>query len=173
MDLIDTEFQGLYIINNDHHPDNRGSFTKIFHKEHLRNIGHVTKEIYFNRSYKNTLRGLHYQTGKNAQSKLISCLQGAFLDIALDIRENSKTYGIAFTYEMSSNLQQSIYIPTGFAHATLAREDDTIVLCNASEMYDPDAEKGFHWTSIPHLIEMQVNFLTSEKDINLPIFNTK
>lgn len=171
MKIVDTEFEGLFIIENIKIEDERGTFEKKFSSELLSKVMSNVGESYTSISKKGALRGLHFQKGSFAQAKLVTCLSGAFIDFAVDLRKEQKTFGKVFMMEISSNSAKSIYIPGDFAHGIYAIEDNTILLNYAGSVYRPGDEGGIKWNTIPDLKFID-NPLVSEKDSNLPSLET-
>ena len=167
MNLINTNFNGLYIIKNNRFLDERGWFEKKYHNELLSHSISKVHESYVSLSNQGVLRGLHFQIGQHAQSKLVTALSGSFIDIGVDLRKSEPTFGKVFMYEVNSKNPISIFLPGEFAHGIYVLEKNTILLNYAGNTYTPGMEGGIHWASIPEL-----NFISdpiiSEKDENLP-----
>lgn len=167
-----TKFDNLLIINHKFNFDNRGEFSEIFRK----NLIEKELDYSFNfcqenlvNSSKNVLRGLHFQKNPNAQSKLISVFSGKILDIAVDIRKNSETYGKYFSTYLSSNDNMSLFIPKGFAHGYVSLENNTLVSYKVDNYYDPDSEFGIPYDDKHLNIDWGVDYndlVISEKDKN-------
>ncbi len=126
-------------------------------------------------SQKGTLRGLHAQASAFAQGKLVRVLQGSVLDIAVDIRKNSKSYGQSFSIVLSGENHKQLWIPSGFLHGFLTLEDNTIFTYKVTNYYDKNSELGVIWNDPTLKIDWatQINeneFLLSEKDLILPEF---
>ncbi len=138
---------------------------------------HLDKEILFCqdnvvKSHKNVLRGLHYQN-PNPQSKLITVLNGKILDVAIDIRPNSKTYGKVFSIELSKKNKTSLFIPKGFAHGYLSLENNTIVHYKVDDFYNKKSEKGIRYDDPKLKINWGINtedIIISIKDKNLKTY---
>lgn len=118
MEIIKTKIQGLYLIENFVAEDPRGRFCKTFHKEKFQNLGlnTVWRESFYSVSKKNTIRGMHFQIPPNDHEKLIYVPQGSILDVILDLRKNSSTYGNSISFEINAENYNSIYIPKGCSH---------------------------------------------------------
>ena len=125
MNIKNTKFKGLKIINGKVFFDNRGFFREIFKKNLLKRH----KPIFWclSKSKKNVLRGIHIQT-KNSQEKFVTVLKGKIIDVVVDLRKNSKTFGKHYKIILSSEKSNSILIPAGFAHGFLALENENLVL---------------------------------------------
>lgn len=129
--------------------DDRGVFFKPFHQSSLREAGIAfeTKESICSVSKKNVVRGMHYQAGDHAQAKLVYCPHGAILDVILDIRPQSPTYGVYDAVELSADNGYALYIPEGFAHGFLALTDDAVTSYLMTAEYHPASDKGIRWDS--------------------------
>jgi dTDP-4-dehydrorhamnose 3,5-epimerase len=130
------------------HLDARGWFSETFHEERLRNAGITCRFVQDNQSSSKragTLRGLHFQLPPAAQAKLVTVLQGRILDVALDVRRGSPTYGKHVATEMSAESGSQLYIPIGFAHGFLTLEDDALVTYKVSNYYSPVHDSGIRW----------------------------
>jgi len=141
MKILKTAFKDLLVIKNEKFTDSRGYFREILVEKNLK------KKFPFNVvsvSKKNVIRGLHYQT-QNAQSKYISVIQGRILDVVVDIRKNSKTFGKHYSIILSNKNCTSIYIPEGFAHGFAALDKLNIVIYSCTKYRDKDSEQGILW----------------------------
>ena len=165
MKFNETAFKGIYLVEYFSMIDDRGLFMKPWVRSEINTIFGENFETYFSSSEKGTIRGLHYQKGKSAQSKFIICLKGSIEDFATDLRANSKTYGQTFRTTILPG-EQGIIVPEGFAHGIYANEDSLIVnFCNND--YDASAEAGINWKSIDVLSDLEVSSI-SDKDLALP-----
>jgi dTDP-4-dehydrorhamnose 3,5-epimerase len=165
MNIIDTGFEGLKIVEHFRAPDDRGIFVKPWLQEELKDIFGEVSEAYFSFSNQGVIRGLHFQDGLKAQKKYIVCLSGSIEDIAVDLRKDSKTYKKVFRMKLDSLNGIGIIVPEGFAHGIFAHEDSTIVnFCD--KPYSPGDEGGINWKSIPELADLKVT-IVSEKDTSL------
>ncbi len=145
MNIEKTEFKDLLIINHDVYRDYRGVFKEIYRNNLLEeNLDYSIDFCQENsvRSSFMVLRGLHYQDNPYAQSKLVSVVQGKILDIAVDIRKNSTTYGKYFSFVLESDSNKSIFIPKGFAHGYLTLSDMADVNYKVDNYYNRRYEKG-------------------------------
>jgi dTDP-4-dehydrorhamnose 3,5-epimerase len=143
--ITKTDFKDLLIIEHDVYIDDRGLFKEVFRKDILEeNLGYKINFCQDNqvKSFYMALRGLHYQEEPYAQSKLVSASEGKILDVVVDIRRNSKTYGKYFSYALSSEFHKSIFIPKGFAHGYLNLSDNAIVNYKVDNYYNKQSEKG-------------------------------
>lgn len=168
MNIKTFELEGLLLIEPKIFEDDRGfffeSFNKAKYKEILgENIDLVQDNISV--SKKNVLRGLHFQSPPFAQGKLVTVIKGRVLDVAVDLRKDSITYGQSQSIELSAENKFQFWIPPGFAHGFLALEDDTIFSYKCSNYYSPKHENTILWND-PNLgIDWKVNNpIISEKD---------
>ena len=177
MKFINTGFKGLTIINHNAYHDERGYFKEKFKKEKLEKF--INFKLNFCqensvKSYKNVLRGLHFQEEPYAQSKLISVDLGKILDVAVDIRKNSDSYGKYFSYILSSENHQSLFVPKGFAHGYLTLSDVAIVNYHVDNYFNPRAENGISYDDNFLKINWGKNknkLIISDKDRNQNPFN--
>ena len=163
------------IIIPDRHVDNRGWFSETFHHERLRDLGIACAFIQENLSSSRrsgTLRGFHFQEPPAAQAKLISVLRGRILDVAVDIRRNSPTYGRYVSVELTSNNGAQLFVPIGFAHGFVTLEDEVSVLYKVSDYYTPSYEGGIRWNDpdigLPWPLQ-DTDIIRSERDDRLPL----
>ena len=136
------------IIVPKRHGDKRGWFSESFNERRLRDVGitcHFVQDNQSVSSQKGTLRGLHFQLPPASQAKLIGVLQGRILDVAVDVRRGSPTYGKHVSTELSAESGRQVYIPTGFAHGFLTLEDNVLVVYKASDYYAPEFDGGIRW----------------------------
>jgi dTDP-4-dehydrorhamnose 3,5-epimerase len=154
--------------------DGRGWFSESFHQQRLREIGIYHPFVQDNQSSSKragTLRGFHFQRPPAAQAKLVSVLRGRVLDVAVDIRRGSPSFGNYVSIELSAEGGEQLYIPTGFAHGFITLEDDVVVMYKTSDYYAPSYEAGICWNdpdigfSWPF---KDVDIIKSEKDGLLP-----
>ena len=147
MQIKKTKFKGLKIITNKIYKDSRGYFKEDFKQAFFKGSNFIFSCT--SKSKKNVLRGLHLQT-KNKQGKFVSVLKGSILDVVVDLRKNSKTFGKHFKIELTEKNGKSIFIPTGFAHGFLAREKENIVHYYNTNYRSPKHEIGIRWND-PYL----------------------
>lgn len=136
-----TKFKNLLIFQKKYFVDNRGYFLELYKNKYLKKKFPFTCISY---SKKNVLRGLHIQT-KNQQAKYISVLKGKIIDVALDLRKNSKTFGKHFMVELSESNSKSIYIPEGFAHGFYTLGKENYVLYSCTNYRNERREVGLIW----------------------------
>ncbi len=147
MQVIETALAGLKCIKPDRFGDVRGFFLEGYsHERYAKEVG-MTKpvaQINFSRSTQGVLRGLHYQL-EQPQAKLITVLKGRVLDVAVDIRKHSKTFGQWVSFELSEENGLQLYIPEGFAHGFLVLSNEADFFYACTDYYAPKFEKGIHW----------------------------
>lgn len=129
--------------------DDRGSFVKTFHSTTLQEggINFTLKESYFSISKKDVIRGMHFQTPPHQHAKIVFCPQGAILDVMLDMRKASPTYGQYLAQELSAENHKAFYIPEGFAHGFKALTDDALTYYLVSSEYSQPNDTGIRWDS--------------------------
>ncbi len=173
MDIKSTPIEGLLIIEPQVFTDPRGYFYESYNKEKFVAAGINIEFVQDNQSLsqKGIVRGLHFQAPPFDQGKLVRVIQGAVLDVAVDIRKNSPTYGQNFSIELSAQNRTMFYIPPGFAHGFETLEDNTIFLYKCTDVYNKQSEGGLLWNDSELGIKWQsYDPLISEKDKILPLF---
>jgi dTDP-4-dehydrorhamnose 3,5-epimerase len=149
MELIPTELPGLQIIRPRIFQDARGSFVKTYHRDTFHELGldFEPREEFFSTSAKNVLRGMHFQLPPAAHAKLAYCITGSVLDVVLDLRKDSPTFGRSYGRELSAVNREMFFIPAGFAHGFLALEDNTTMVYQTSTVHSPTHDAGVRWDS--------------------------
>ena len=148
MQVIPTEIPDVKILVPKQFKDRRGFFSEVYSTKLLKDAGIDMPFVQDNHSLsveKGVLRGLHYQVAPMAQDKLIRVVRGAILDVALDIRRGSSTFGKHVTALVSSENWQQVFVPVGFAHGFVTLEPNTEVLYKVSAFYSPQHERGVRW----------------------------
>jgi len=140
---------GAYLIRQKRIKDDRGVFVKTFHEELFRRAGirMDIRESYYSISHKNVLRGMHFQKPPHHHEKLVFCMQGKVLDVFLDLRKQSPTFGKTASVELSGNEFCAVFLPKGIAHGFLSLEDDSLMYYNVSSVYSPEDDSGILWNS--------------------------
>jgi dTDP-4-dehydrorhamnose 3,5-epimerase len=136
------------LVASKRHVDHRGWFSETFHEQRLDDLGIRCRFVQDNQSYSaraGTLRGLHFQLPPHAQAKLITVLRGRILDVAVDLRRGSSTYGRHVSVEISAEAGHQVYIPVGFAHGFLTLTDHVLVMYKVSDYYAPSCDSGLRW----------------------------
>jgi dTDP-4-dehydrorhamnose 3,5-epimerase len=173
MEVEKLEIEGLLIIRPTVYEDDRGYFFEAFNaakfKEAGLEVGFVQDNL--SKSSKNVLRGLHFQNPPFAQGKLVSVIRGSVLDVAVDIRKNSPTYGQHYSIVLSEKNKIQFYLPPGFAHGFKTLEDNTVFSYKCTEGYNKDSEGSIKWNDKQLAIDWDTeNPIVSEKDQISPSF---
>ncbi|MCI6695893.1 MAG: dTDP-4-dehydrorhamnose 3,5-epimerase [Solobacterium sp.] len=148
MKAIETKIPGVLIIETDVYGDNRGFFTETYNKPKYEALGITTEFVQDNMSFsaqKGTLRGLHWQNPPYSQAKLVSCSKGKVIDVAVDIRKGSPTYGEWVSCELSEENHRQFYIPRGFAHGFLTLTDNVEFRYKCDNIYNKESEGGMRY----------------------------
>ena len=162
MKVINTKFSGLKIIQSKSYIDNRGLFKEDYKKKFFKNKNFVFGCT--SRSKKNVIRGLHLQT-KYSQEKYVSVLKGAIIDVVVDLRKKSKTYGKHYKIILSDVNAKSIFIPAGFAHGFLALKKENIIYYTCTNYRSAKHEVGIVWNDKDLKIKWPIkNPIVSKKD---------
>lgn len=170
------EIEGLLLIKPSIFEDDRGFFYESYNETKYNEI--LGSEMQFVQdnisiSKKNVLRGLHFQKPPFAQGKLVTVLRGSVIDVAVDLREKSETYGQYQLVELSENNKLQFWIPAGFAHGFCSLEDDTIFAYKCSNYYSPQHEETIMWNDPDLAIDWKIiNPIVSDKDKIGKYFNT-
>jgi len=169
--------QGLVIAEPTVFEDSRGYFFEAYNEAPFRQAGITSNFIQDNqsRSSYGVIRGLHYQLNPHAQAKLVRVLHGTILDVAVDIRKSSPTYGQHFSIELSAENKKQLYIPEGFAHGFSVQSDVAVVLYKCNAFYAKSSEGGIRYNDPALAIDWKVapeKHIVSEKDLVLPDFAT-
>ncbi len=143
---IETELPGVLLIQPRVWRDDRGFFLETYHAAKFAQLGVQDTFVQDNHSLstRDTLRGLHYQL-QHAQAKLCRVVRGEVLDVAVDIRRGSPTFGRWISALLSDQNKRQIYIPRGFAHGFVVLSEEAEFLYKCSDFYDPESERGIHW----------------------------
>lgn len=177
MEIIETDIEGLLVIKPRIFKDDRGYFLESYNKEKFAALGIHNEFIQDNqsKSTKGVVRGLHCQTNPYSQAKLVRCIQGAVLDVAVDIRKDSPTYGKHFSIELSEENQTMFIIPRGFLHGFSVLTETAIFSYKCDNPYSPESERGIN----PYDSELNIDWgftkeeaILSPKDIEAPAFST-
>ena len=146
MRRIPTELPGVLLLEPTVHGDPRGFFVETFRESELAALGVDERWVQDNhsRSARGVLRGMHFSVGEG-QAKLVRCASGAILDVAVDIRRGSPTFGRWEAVELDDRAHRQVYVPLGFAHGFVVLSDIADVTYKCSSYYDPALERGFAW----------------------------
>jgi len=177
MNVICTEIEEIKIIEPECHGDNRGFFMETFQKEKYKSLGINNCFVQDNLSFsalKGTLRGIHFQNNPKSQAKLVSCIKGCIVDVAVDLRKGSPTYKKWIATELSEDNHRQLYIPQGFGHGFLTLTDNVMFSYKVDNYYSKENDRGIiyndpeiniDWISLLNGIKP----ILSEKDKNNPL----
>lgn len=175
MEFITTDFEGLFLIKPKIFADNRGYFFESYREDLFKKIYPAVTFVQDNesKSAHGILRGLHYQLPPFAQSKLIRVIEGEILDVVVDIRKSSKTFGKIFKVILSAENKMQLFVPKGFAHGFVVLSDFAIVNYKVDAYYSREHDRGINALDTELAIDWMLppeKILRSEKDNNLPLF---
>ena len=176
MKMVETGFEGLWVIEPSVFHDSRGFFFEGYNKSRFEAHGLKYDWIQDNQSHSNygVIRGLHFQKAPYAQAKMIRVLQGAILDVVVDLRKDQPTYGRTYAVELSASNFLQLLIPKGFAHgfSVLSPSADVLYKCDA--VYHKESESGLRYDDATLAIDWKIpteSRVVSDKDIVLPAFS--
>jgi len=173
MKIIKTFIENLLVIEPQLFRDDRGFFYESYNKKKLdKKIKIVFVQDNESKSIKGVIRGLHFQAPPFEQTKLVSCVSGNILDVAVDLRTNSKTYGKSFSIELSSENNKQLFIPRGFAHGFQVLSETAIVNYKVDNYYNSKSDSGIIWNDKDLSIDWKLNIkpILSKKDLKLMSF---
>jgi dTDP-4-dehydrorhamnose 3,5-epimerase len=176
MKIEKTPLADCYIIHDTVHGDHRGYFFESFNRKTF--VSETGMDIDFvqdnqSKSQKGVLRGLHFQEGEHAQAKLVRVLQGRVLDVVVDLRKSSATFGKSFSIELSEDSHQQLFVPRGFAHGFLVLSETAVFFYKCDNYYNKASERGIIFNDTDLAIDWQLSekdLILSEKDQVLPTF---
>jgi len=177
MKIEKTKFNDVYIIQPDIYEDSRGYFFESYNQKKFNNL--INSRYQFiqdneSQSEYGVLRGLHFQEPPYTQSKLVRVIKGAIIDVIVDIKSDSKTFGEMAIVKIDGNEKNQLFIPRGYAHGYVAVENDTIIHYKVDNYYAPSFESGILFDSMEINFKEEIGheeFIISEKDQNLLQFN--
>jgi len=175
MEISELELPGAFLIKPKVFEDERGHFFESFNQDQFKQYGLDLNFVQDNQSlsHEGVLRGLHFQKPPFAQGKLIRVIKGKVLDVALDIRKESPTYGKHISLELSEENKLMFYIPEGFAHGFLTLEDNTIFSYKCTNFFNKNSEGSILWNDSDLNINWGVTDpILSEKDKESPLFSS-
>ncbi len=175
MEFIDTGIEGLFVLEPKVFGDERGYFMESFRADLFEKNGIDVHFIQDNesKSSKGVLRGLHYQCGEFAQTKLVKVVQGKVYDAVVDIREGSPSYGKSFGIELSAENKKQLFVPKGFAHGFIVLSETAVFQYKVDQLYSKESEGGIIYNDSSLAIDWKLNddeIILSEKDRELPKF---
>ena len=172
MDILKTKLEGVYVLIPKVFGDHRGFFMESWSRRTMEEAGLFYDFVQDNHSMstvKGTLRGIHFQKGDKAQAKLVRCVRGAVLDVAVDLRHNSPTYRQWVSVELSEENKKQLLIPRGFGHGFVTLTDHVEFLYKADNYYAPEADGGVRWNDPDIGVEWGIEHpILSEKDTKNP-----
>ena len=176
MKFIKTKIKDLIILEPTVFGDKRGYFLESYNKDKLEEILGKVSFVQDNesKSSRGVLRGLHFQKPPFEQAKLVRCIEGEVLDVAVDIRKNSKTYGKHISVLLSGENKRQLFVPRGFAHGFLVLSDSATFAYKVDNTYAPDHDAGIRWNDKELNIQWGMEdseVIISEKDAELPFFS--
>jgi dTDP-4-dehydrorhamnose 3,5-epimerase len=173
MKISKTFIEDLLIIEPPLFKDERGFFYESYNKKKLDKIINIVfVQDNESKSIKGVIRGLHFQAPPFEQTKLVRCVSGNILDVVVDLRTNSKTYGKSFSIELSSVNNKQLFIPKGFAHGFQVLSNEAIVNYKVDEHYNSDSDSGIIWNDKDLSIDWNLDIkpILSNKDLKLDLF---
>jgi len=172
MEIYPTDISGLMILKNPIFKDIRGFFQKIFSFNEFENnnLNVDFKEFYYSVSHKNVIRGMHFQTPPYEHSKLVFVNQGSVIDVVVDLRKLSPTYGKYFSIELTDSNEVALYIPIGLAHGFCSKMDNTIVNYLQTTVYSQKNDKGVLYNSFGFDWQIEHPIL-SDRDLTFQSFH--
>jgi dTDP-4-dehydrorhamnose 3,5-epimerase len=174
MEVQDTALAGVKILSPKKHGDHRGFFSEVYNRSACRNCGIDVEFVQDNHSLsaeRGVVRGLHYQLAPMAQAKLIRVVHGAILDVVVDIRRDSRTFGQSLVVELSTENWKQMYLPAGFAHGFATLTANTEVVYKVSNYYSQQHERGIRWNDPALKIDWgisEANATLSDRDRKHP-----
>lgn len=176
MEIIKFEIEGVILLKPRVFSDSRGYFFEAFNQKLFNeSVGENITFVQDNQSLsqKDTVRGLHFQKPPFAQGKLVSVVKGAVIDMVVDIRKNSKTYGQSLEIELNDSEAAFLWVPPGFAHGFCVLEDDTIFQYKCTNYYHKESEGAINWSDFNFSFRSSVKHpVVSEKDAKAPSFKS-
>ncbi len=173
MRIEQTKIEGLLLIKGGQFTDLRGQLIKPYSKSFFDETSDLNldfKETWFTKSHKDVIRAMHLQVGEFACEKMVSVIQGAVLDVVLDIRKTSTTYGQYFEIELNEEEPNALYIPKGCAHGYKVLRENSLTMYMATEINMPKDDVGIRWNSFGYDWKIE-NPIISNKDLELPLFS--
>lgn len=175
MKVLNTDIEGVFIIETPKFEDHRGYFFEAYNKKKFEEMGLFYDFVQDNQSKSayGTVRGLHFQKGEYAQAKLVRVLEGAVVDVAVDLRKGSKTYGQHVAVELSATNNRQLMIPRGFAHGYAVLSTEAVFMYKTDNYYNKESEGGLLFNDPVLGIDWKIkpeDAILSDKDRVLPLF---
>lgn len=176
MKVTHTDIPGLLVLEPKILTDQRGHFFESYNYNSIKDF-FASQFLQDNesRSFRNVIRGLHYQLNPYAQAKIIRVITGRIFDIAVDLRKGSPLFGKSFGLELSGENKKQLFIPPGFAHGFSVLSDEAVIVYKCSELYQPSAERGINCFDPKLNLDWKIKpeeAVLSDKDRQLPLFET-
>ena len=176
MKFEETKLAGCYIITPNVFGDSRGYFLESYNQHKFNQVIPGVTFVQDNESFSSygVIRGLHYQQGNYAQAKLVRAVKGAVIDVAVDLRKNSKTFGQHVAVELSEQNKRQLFVPRGFAHGFSVISESAIFAYKCDNLYAPEKEAGVLFKDQQLAINWQIpedKQIVSEKDLKFPEFS--
>ncbi|MGH1421221.1 MAG: dTDP-4-dehydrorhamnose 3,5-epimerase [Hyphomonas sp.] len=171
MHVEQTALSGVLILTPKRFGDARGFFSESWNQQRMRDAGLDFDFVQDNHSMSaevGTVRGLHFQAPPHAQDKLVRCGQGALLDVAVDIRKGSPSYGQSVAVELSAENGKQLLVPKGFLHGFITRQPNTEIIYKCTDYYAPDCDGAVHWQSCSIKWGFAGDVILSDKDAKAP-----
>lgn len=167
MKFKETDIEGLYLITPLFTEDKRGNFVKTFHADAFaaNNLEFDFRESFFSESFKGVLRGMHFHWPPFDHAKLVYCISGEVVDVVVDIRRSSKTYGQCRSFNLNDRNKESLYIPRGFAHGFCAMSDVATMVYLTTTEYNREHDTGIRYDSFDYDWPVE-NPIVSERDMS-------
>ena len=175
MQVVSTRLEGVVVVVPARHGDERGFFSESWNRRTMEAHGLSIDFVQDNHSVsarKGTVRGLHYQTPPHAQAKLVRCGRGALLDVAVDIRKGSPTFGQWVAEELTAENGRQLLVPEGFAHGFVTLSDDTEIVYKCSDYYAPECDRAIRFDDPTIGVDWGIDraaAVLSEKDAGAPV----
>ena len=172
MKKIETNLLDCYILEPDRYGDERGYFSPYYIEANLKELGFQgVKQANRSKSAKGVVRGLHFQEDPMCQAKIVEVIKGSAIDVVVDIRKDSDTYGKFTAVKLTEDNNRQLFVPRGFAHGFISLEDDTIFQYLVDNDYAPDKEGGILWND--PLLKINWDEMFKENGITAPILSAK
>ncbi len=175
MKFTELEIPGVHLLSPERHEDDRGYFARSFCERELKDHGLPSRAVQASVSFnhkRGTLRGIHFQWPPGQETKLVRCSRGAIVDVVVDLRPESRTYGRSLTCELTDSNGCQLYLPAGVGHGFLTLRDETEVTYMMSDFYIPDLDGGYRWDDETLAVSWPFEpTVISQRDRDLPSFD--
>lgn len=170
MITLEQPLPGVHLLQPKVFTDHRGDFVKTYHAGAFAELGLSFEPVeeFFSTSHKGVLRGMHFQLPPHDHDKLVYCVRGRVLDVLLDMRRKSPTYGKSVSAELSRENHHQFFIPRGIAHGFLSLEDDSVMVYKTSTVHAPSHDAGIRWDSFGFAWPAGASYIISSRDQQFP-----